>query len=79
MFGRLQTDVGYTPAQICEMTLDDVLPLFEYWKRYPPLRDLVAAFVGFKPKDAAEAEPKKMTADDMRMLMHATGGKIPGT
>ncbi len=60
------------------MTLDDVLPLFEYWKRYPPLRDLVASFVGFKPKDAAEPEPPKMNADSMRLLMRSTGGKIPG-
>jgi hypothetical protein len=78
LFGRLQTDCGYTPAQICEMTLDDVAPLFAYWRRYPPLRDLVAAFIGFKPSEPEEEKGRQLGANDMRRLMAATGGKIPG-
>jgi hypothetical protein len=74
----LQTDCGYTPAEICAQTLDEVQELFDYWQTYPPLRDLVAAFIGFKPNDAA-ADPKQyITADDMRRLAQMTGGKIPG-
>lgn len=61
------------------MTLRDAQRLFAHWRRYPPLRDLVAGFVGFKPKDAAaEAESKYMNAADMRRLMSATGGKLSG-
>jgi hypothetical protein len=74
----LQTDLHYTPSQIRELTLEEVNRVFNYWRKYPPLRDLVAAFVGFKPKSDEDAEPKKMTADDMRLLMQSTGGKIPG-
>lgn len=62
------------------MTFDDVYRLLKYWSSYPPLRDLVAAFVGFEiPSSAPEAAPEKyMTADDFRRLMAMTGGKIPG-
>jgi hypothetical protein len=42
------------------------------------LRDLVAGFIGFKPKTEAELEKKVMTIEDMQLLMAATGGKIPG-
>jgi len=72
----MQTDCGYTPMQICEMTFEDLDPLFAHWKRYPPLRDLVAGFIGFKPASATE-EPKHLSADDMQRLMRATGGKMP--
>ncbi len=34
------------------MTFPDVRRLFAYWRRYPPVRDLVAAFVGFRPEPA---------------------------
>lgn len=62
------------------MTFEDLEPLFAHWKRYPPLRDLVAGFVGFKPEIAAAAiaPDKHLNADDMRRMMAQTGGKIPG-
>lgn len=60
------------------MHLDEVQELLDYWKFYPPLRDLVAAFIGFKPTDPQEAAKQHMTADDLRRLMQMTGGKIPG-
>ena len=60
------------------MHLDEVHELLEYWKEYPPLRDLVAAFIGFKP--AEKAEPQKyLSAADMRRIMQMTGGKIART
>jgi len=56
-----------------------VLELFDYWKHYPPLRDLVAAFIGFKPAEsAAEKSKQYVNADDMRRIMRQTGGKVPG-
>jgi hypothetical protein len=74
----LITDAGFKPAEIDELTLDQVEDLFAYWRKYPPLRDLVAAFVGFKPQDRPEEKPKYMSADDMRRMMALTGGKLPG-
>ena len=41
------------------MHLSEVRRLFAYWRRYPPLRDLVAGFVGFKPEPAPGGETPK--------------------
>lgn len=61
------------------MTFDDVRRLFAYWAKYPPLRDLIAGFIGFEiPSGEPEDEQKYMTSDDFKRLMAATGGRIPG-
>lgn len=52
------------------MTLADVRRLFAYWRRYPPLRDLVAAFVGFKP-DQPWAEPAAPINNDNNPMLAA--------
>lgn len=36
------------------MTFADVDRTFRYWNIHPPVRDLVAAFMGVKPKAASE-------------------------
>lgn len=33
------------------MTLSDVDDLYEYWREHPPVHELVAAFVGYKPPE----------------------------
>jgi hypothetical protein len=58
------------------MTFEQVNEIFDYWKWYPPLRDLIAGFLDFKPAD--EDAPKYMSAADMRRMMAQTGGKMPG-
>ncbi len=35
------TGCGYTPAEIDEMTLHDVLALFAYWRDYPPTHEIL--------------------------------------
>lgn len=35
------TGCGYTPAEIDEMTLHDVLSLFAYWREYPPVHEIL--------------------------------------
>ncbi len=32
---------GYTPAQIDEMTMYDVLNLFIYWREFPPTHEIL--------------------------------------
>lgn len=49
----------WTWAQVAAMTLDEVLPLLNYWQKHPPLRDLVAAFIGFKPAPDQPSEPPR--------------------
>jgi hypothetical protein len=37
------------------MYLSDVERLVRYWNRNPPLRDLVAAYMGVKPEDSEDS------------------------
>jgi len=63
------------------MTLHDVRRLSEYAKKNPPLRVLVsycAAALGVKLPDAKEEKPHYTTAEEARMIMQATGGRIEG-
>jgi hypothetical protein len=61
------------------MTLDDCNRLMKHWSKFPPLRDLVAGFIGFEiEKDEEPDEQKYMSADDFHRMMAMTGGKIPG-
>lgn len=38
------------------MEWPDVQALLEHWREHPPTHELLAAFVGFKPPDAAASE-----------------------
>lgn len=61
------------------MTLADVHRLMKHWSKFPPVRDLVAAAIGFEiPTEETSDQPKYMTADDLKRLMAATGGRLPG-
>ena len=60
------------------MTLEDVNRLFKYWSKYPPLRDLAAAFIGFEIPTSQPEEKKYMTAEEFKRLVDMTGGRIPG-
>ena len=35
------TNCGYTPKEIDEMTLQDVLGLFAYWRDFPPAHEIL--------------------------------------
>jgi hypothetical protein len=35
------TSCGYTPAEIDEVTLHDVLALFAYWRDFPPTNEIL--------------------------------------
>lgn len=35
------TSCGYTPLEIDEMTLHDVLGLFAYWRDFPPAHEIL--------------------------------------
>ena len=60
------------------MTLFDVQRLFAHWRRFPPLRRLVAGFVGFKPDMDGDPEKKHLTAEEAMALFRTTGGMIAG-
>jgi hypothetical protein len=37
------TACGYTPTEIDEMTLFDVIALYSYWRDHPPVHDILKA------------------------------------
>lgn len=56
----------------------DVERLFAHWAKFPPLRDLVAAAIGFETPKAEAAAPRHMTAEEFKAMFAATGGRVPG-
>lgn len=84
MFGPF-VNRGYTFDDVRRMTLHDVALAHGYWKRNPPLEVLMAVVAkslgvefpeaGKKPDDQSG---KYMTEQEFRLMMRATGGKIPG-
>ena len=67
VYGRLITDAGMTPREIDELTLDEVYELFAYWRMYPPLRDLVAGFIGFKPNKPVAKPQRSLSIAEIKM------------
>lgn len=49
------TACGYTPAEIDEMTLHDVLALFAYWRDYPPAHEILKCVHRIERKQQAVA------------------------
>lgn len=76
MFGRLQTDLNYSLAQIRDMTLDDVERLYAHWRKHPTLRMMKEAELGLKPEE--ESPPQYLDAEGMKRLMALTGGRVSG-
>jgi hypothetical protein len=49
------TACGYTPAEIDEMTLFDVMGLFAYWRENPPTHEILKCVYRITPKSAADS------------------------
>ncbi|MFZ0729125.1 MAG: hypothetical protein WAM51_03250, partial [Methylovirgula sp.] len=49
IYARLMT-AGFTPAEIDEMTLFDVMGLFSYWRENPPAHEILKAVYRIEPK-----------------------------
>jgi hypothetical protein len=62
---------------IDELTLPDVHELYSYWERHPPLHELVAHFVGFKPPPKKKAGQKTLTPDFKDFYRAMTGSNLP--
>lgn len=43
---------GYTPAEIDELTLNDVQNLFAYWHESPPVHEILKCVYRIEPKPA---------------------------
>ncbi len=51
------------------LTVDDVACIFDYWQDSPPVNELVAAYMGVKPKQRGPAKGPTIAG-----LMAALGG-----
>lgn len=79
IFGTLQTECGYTPNEINEMTLLDVQRLSNHWRRSPPVTVLLRyalAAMGVALPDANKTTNKNkyLTAEEFGALVRATDG-----
>lgn len=54
------TGCGFTPAEIDEMNLFDVMALFAYWREHPPVHEILKCVYRIAPKP----EPDIAASDD---------------
>jgi len=60
IYARLMTACGFTPTEIDEMSLADVIALFAYWRQHPPVNEILQCVYRLEPKP----EPKAVSRDD---------------
>ena len=51
------TVCGYTPMEIDDLTLFDVIALFSYWRDHPPVEDILKAVYRIESKKEAVQSP----------------------
>ncbi len=51
------TACGYTPAEIDEMTLFDVMALLAYWRDHPPVHEILKAVFRIERKEDQSRSP----------------------
>jgi len=74
LYGRLCTTLGKLPAEIDDLYLWEVEELFDYWTRHPPVHELVAGYMGYKPPARADQQ----TAEDFASFFAEMTGALPG-
>lgn len=62
------------------MTLPQVLELFEYWREYPPVHEMVKSYLGIKKPLTMKEEIAQGAMGPEEFMEHfkMTGGKIEG-
>jgi hypothetical protein len=51
------TACGFTPGDIDEMTLFDIHALFDYWRDYPPVHEILKSVHGIERKPMPSVAP----------------------
>ena len=78
MLGLICTALGCLPAQVGSIPWPDAMDLVDYWVDHPPVHQLLAGFMGIKPRKKApvEQEAQDMTnvPPEMQALMKLFNG-----
>ncbi len=71
LYGRLATALGWTFPQIDDLLFSDIDDLSEYWRTSPPVHELVAAYLEYKPSESkAPFDPEQQQAE-LEDLIHS--------
>ena len=75
MQGLLITGTGWTVPELDATPWPDVMDLIDYWADHPPVHQLLAGFMGVKPKNRkAQSGAIKATADETRGIVNLLNG-----
>ncbi len=55
------TSCGYTPAEIAELTFQDVINLFTYWREFPPVHEILKCV--YRIEQAADISRNRNSGD----------------
>lgn len=71
IYGRLATALGWSFPQVDDLHFSDVEDLSEYWRTSPPVHELVATYLEYKPPEPeAPFDPEKQQAE-LEDLIHS--------
>jgi hypothetical protein len=69
LYAHIATTTGWTYGEIDGLTLPQVVELKTYWRENPPVHQLVAAYMGYKPPaDPGQEQSGEGMAELMRMF-----------
>lgn len=70
------TACGFTPTEIDEMSLFDVMALFAYWQDHPPVHEILKCVYRIEgkpePQSASNADPSGIGA----LIAHFPNGQV---
>lgn len=73
IYGRLSTALGWTFPQIDDLFFADIEDLSDYWRTSPPVHELFAAYLEYKPAELEkpfDPEQQQMELEDLLRSMN---------
>jgi len=70
------TGCGFTPAEIDEMNLFDVMVLFAYWREHPPAHEILKCVYRIEPKPEPEARATHDPSGIGALIARFPDGKV---
>jgi hypothetical protein len=70
------TACGFTPAEIDEMSLYDVLALFAYWQDHPPVHEILKCVYRIESKPEPQSFSEKDPSGIGALIAHFPSGQV---